>query len=75
MALTVAGVFLEINGHRLEANEPDAVSAVLALSTKKLDEEGFADWLRLNSRKGARPGRVVAVLNKSSKRKAKRKRK
>lgn len=48
VALTVAGVFLELNGRRLEATEADAVNAILALSTKSMDEPGFAQWLRLN---------------------------
>jgi death-on-curing protein len=51
IALTVAGVFLELNGYRLVASEEDAVSAVLALSTRTLDEKGLAEWLRLNTRK------------------------
>lgn len=48
VALTVAGVFLELNGYRLEAPEKDAVSAILALSERKLDEGGFADWLKVS---------------------------
>jgi death-on-curing protein len=50
IALTVAGVFLELNGFRLEATEADAVGAIVALVTRQLDEAGFAEWLRLNSR-------------------------
>jgi death on curing protein len=73
MALTVAGVFLEMNGHRLEASEPDAVSAVLALSTRELDEAGFARWLRLNSRRSAGPRRKATTRTKASKRAVRRK--
>lgn len=51
VALTVAGVFLELNGFRLEASEADAVSATLALSTRELDEAGFAAWLMDSSKK------------------------
>lgn len=51
VALTLAGVFLELNGYRLQADETDAVSATLALSTRELDELGFASWLRSASRK------------------------
>ncbi len=54
LALTVAGVFLELNGFRLEATEPDAVTAMLALSTGELDEEGFAAWLRISSKRTSR---------------------
>jgi death-on-curing protein len=58
VALTVTGVFLELNGFRLEAPEPDAVSAVLALSTRELDEAGFAGWLRVSSKRITRQGKV-----------------
>jgi death on curing protein len=58
IAFTVAGVFLELNGQRLEASEPDAVGAVLALSTRTLDEAGFAAWLRLTCVPISKPGRA-----------------
>ena len=51
VALTVAAVFLELNGYRLDALENDAVSAVLALSARDVDAEGFAEWLRDSSTK------------------------
>ena len=51
VALTVAGVFLELNGFRLEASEQDAVGAIVALSSRKLDEARFAAWLKDASRK------------------------
>jgi death-on-curing protein len=50
VAITAAGVFLELNGQRLEAPEEDAVQAMLALSTRELSEEGFTEWLRSSSR-------------------------
>ena len=46
VALTVAGVFMELNGFRLEASEQDAAQATRALSSGEIDEAGFADWLR-----------------------------
>lgn len=49
VALTAAGVFLEINGQRLEVKEEDAVHAMLALSTKDMTGEELASWLRMNS--------------------------
>ena len=55
VALVVAGVFLEMNGARLEASEPDAVSAILALTTRAFDERAFAAWLRANSSAPTRP--------------------
>ncbi len=49
VALTLAGVFLELNGYRLAAPEPEAVSATVALSDRSLGAEGFAEWLRSRS--------------------------
>ena len=46
VALTVAGVFMELNGFRLEASEQDAANATRALSSREIDEIEFADWLR-----------------------------
>lgn len=65
VALTVAGVFLALNGYRLDASEPDAANATCALASGELDEAGFADWLRTCSSKvrvqlGVRRVKVVA---------------
>lgn len=49
VSLTAAGVFLKLNGYRLEATEQEAVSATIALAARKLDEESFAIWLRRSS--------------------------
>lgn len=49
VALTLAGVCLELNGRRLEVSEEEAVSAVLALVEKRVNEVEFAEWLRRNS--------------------------
>lgn len=49
VALVTAGVFLELNGYRLTASEPDTVLAILALIEGKMKVGDFADWLRLNS--------------------------
>ncbi len=48
-AFAAAGIFLELNGHRLTAPEPDAVLAVLTLSRGEMTAEEFANWLRLSS--------------------------
>lgn len=48
-ALAAAGLFLELNGHRLIASEPDAVLAVLALSRGEMDAVGFSQWLKMSS--------------------------
>ena len=46
VALTVAGVFLELNGFRLDASEQHAAQATRALSSREIDEVEFAAWLR-----------------------------
>ena len=51
VALTVAGVFLELNGFRLDASEQDAAQATRALSSREIDEVEFAAWLRTCSSK------------------------
>lgn len=51
VALTVAGVFMELNGYRLEASEQDAAQATRALSAREIDEVKFAEWLRTCSSK------------------------
>lgn len=50
-ALTAAGVFLELNGFMLRASEAEAVLVTMALSAGDLDREGYAEWLRLNSKR------------------------
>jgi death-on-curing protein len=49
-SFAAAGIFLELNGYRLEAAEPEAVAAVLALSKGELNADGFSNWLRISSR-------------------------
>lgn len=46
VALTIAGVFMELNGLRLNALEHDAARATWALSARQIDERQFASWLR-----------------------------
>lgn len=38
-------IFLELNGHRLCAPEPDAAAAVIALAAGDLSEAEFTAWL------------------------------
>lgn len=48
----VIGVlFLELNGFDIKASEEDATQAVMALASGRLDEVGYAAWLRANSRR------------------------
>ena len=49
VAFAAAGIFLELNGHRLIAPEVDAVAAVVALSRSDMSDVEFSDWLRMNS--------------------------
>jgi death-on-curing protein len=51
IALTVAGVFLELNGLRLEASEQDAAQATRALASREIDESEYAAWLRIYASK------------------------
>ena len=51
VALVTTGVFLELNGFRLTAPEPDTVLAILALVKGEMKVEDFADWLRVSSEK------------------------
>jgi len=74
VALTVAGVSMELNGFRLEAPEQDAADATRALSSGEIDEVGFANWLRTCSSqlRVTRPRKVVKATTKRRK-KAKKK--
>jgi death on curing protein len=49
VALTAAGMFLELNGYQLTASEEEAAAAARALSDRGIDEKGFAEWLRAGS--------------------------
>jgi death-on-curing protein len=51
VAFTVAGVFLELNGYALQAEQAEAVTMVLGLSVGMTGEEEFAVWLKKNSTK------------------------
>ena len=53
-ALAAAGVFLMLNGLDLVADKAEATVAMLDLAAGDLSEEGFAAWLRDNTR--PRPG-------------------
>ncbi len=45
VALTLAGVFLALNGWRLVAPEADSASMTTALAAGEVDETGYAKWL------------------------------
>jgi death-on-curing protein len=48
-AFIAAGLFLRINGIRLQANRAQAAAAVFDLAAGELSESEFAEWLRRNS--------------------------
>ena len=54
VALTVAGVFLELNGFPLAAEESEAVSAMVALAERNIDEQALTAWLRDACSRGPR---------------------
>jgi len=48
----LAGImFLELNGFNFMASEEDVIRTVLALAAGELDEAGYAQWLRTNTRR------------------------
>lgn len=49
--LTVAGVFLALNGWRLEAPEAEAAAMTISLAAGELYEPAYAMWLEANSRR------------------------
>jgi len=53
--LTIAVMFLEINGLTFGASEADATIQTLALAAGELSEEGYAEWLKTHSRKRRKP--------------------
>jgi death-on-curing protein len=50
-AFLATGLFLYLNGYRLDATQADATITMLAVATGDITEEAFADWLRLRSHK------------------------
>lgn len=50
VALTLAGVFLELNGWSLAAPEAEAATMTIALAAGEMDEPAYATWLEANSR-------------------------
>lgn len=45
-AFLCVGMFLALNGYRLQATQLEATTAMLALAAGELDEAAFAHWLR-----------------------------
>jgi death-on-curing protein len=45
-AFVAVELFLTLNGWKLSASDADAVIAMLAVADGKIDETGFAEWIR-----------------------------
>jgi death on curing protein len=45
-AFVAVELFLTLNGWKLSASDADAVIAMLAVAAGKIDETGFAEWIR-----------------------------
>ena len=50
-AFLATGLFLYLNGYRLEATQADATITMLAVATGDISEDAIADWLRLHVQK------------------------
>ncbi|MBL8415036.1 MAG: type II toxin-antitoxin system death-on-curing family toxin [Propionivibrio sp.] len=46
VAFLASGVFLRINGYRLNVSQADAAEAVISLAAGDLSESAYAAWLR-----------------------------
>jgi len=44
----IGGIFLERNGHKLNASEEEATAAIISLASNQITQEGFAQWLQAN---------------------------
>jgi death on curing protein len=50
-AFVAVELFLALNGRTLGASDTDAVLTMLEVAAGKLDETGFAEWIRLHAEK------------------------
>ena len=48
VAFLSIGLFLALNGHKLAADQVDAINTILALASGELEEEQLATWIREN---------------------------
>jgi death-on-curing protein len=49
-AFLAVGLFLAMNGRRLDATQAEATLTMLAVAAGTLDEAAFAEWLRTHTR-------------------------
>jgi death-on-curing protein len=47
-AFLAVGLFLAVNAYRLHATQAEATLTVLAVAAGEMDEEGFAQWIRVH---------------------------
>ena len=47
-AFLAAGLFLGLNGYRLHATQADATLTVLSVAAGEMDEDEFAQWIRIH---------------------------
>jgi death-on-curing protein len=52
-AFLAIGLFLFVNGYRLEATQADATVTMLAVSAGEIDETALAEWIRQHCAKRA----------------------
>ncbi len=48
-AFLSVGLFLGLNGYKLNATQVDATLAMLAVAAGEMDEQSFAGWIRKNA--------------------------
>jgi death on curing protein len=48
------GLFLMLNGYRLDASQSDATLTMLGLAAREIDERDFAAWIRAHARRKPR---------------------
>ncbi len=48
VAFLATGLFLHLNGYRINATQTDATLTILAVAASELSETDFAKWLRLH---------------------------
>ncbi len=46
LAFLIMAIFLELNGHELEAPEEEVVQVMLAVADRRCSERELADWIR-----------------------------
>ena len=55
IAFSTIGLFLGLNGQRLTATEPEAVTAILGVASGELGEAELAVWIRRSMQPRAAP--------------------